>query len=93
MLVLEYLVFDAWLLLSPSFLLSLSYFILCVLSSFSFSTRMVPPCQSGPAQGFFLLKGTFSCPCGGLGVLGLGFGLCKGPRDNFVCKKVLYTEI
>ena len=48
--------------LALSLLFSLSA--LLFFSSFtqlSFS-RMAPPCKLGPAQGFFLLKGTFSLP-------------------------------
>ena len=44
-------------------------------SSFTRPTlsRKVPPCEPGPAQGFSLLKGTFSCHCADLGVLAPGF--------------------
>ena len=54
-------------------------------------TRMCPPCEPGPAQGFFMLKESFfPRHCADLGVLALAFGLCKAPRDNFVVKKALY---
>ena len=33
-------------------------------------SRMVPPCKPGPAQGFFLLKGSFSLPLCLPGALG-----------------------
>lgn len=41
----------------------------------------VPQYDSGCAQGFFLLKGSFSLPL--LLVGGQGLGFCKAPRNNF----------
>ena len=49
------------------FSVSLSFFTRPTLS------RMVSPCEPGPAQGFFLLTGRFPCNCASLGVLALGF--------------------
>ena len=70
------------------FSLSPSLYSLCPVSlSFSSLTRQtlsrkVPPCKPGPAQGFFLLKGSFFlCHCAYPGVLALGFWLCKAPRN------------
>lgn len=39
--------------------------------------RMIPPCKPVPAQGFLLLKRSFSCHFAYLGVLALGDCLCK----------------
>ena len=47
---------------------------------------MVPSCEPGPAQGFFLLKGSFSLPLGLSGGQALGFCLCKAPRGNLIVK-------
>ena len=75
------------------FSLSPSLYSLCPvslsISSFTWPTlsRKVPPCEPGPAQGFFLLKGSFPCHCASLGVQVLGFEICKAPRDNFIVKR------
>ena len=72
------------------FSLSLSFlsilFVSLSRSSFTQPTlsRMVPFCEPGPAQGFFLLKGTFSLSLCLPGVPALGFFLCKAPRDNLL---------
>lgn len=50
-------------------------------------SRMVPPCKQGSAQGFFLVKGSFSLKvCLHKQVQALGFCLCKSPRDHFLVK-------
>ena len=77
--------------------LSLSLVILFV--SFSISPvnrrtfdRTVPPCKPGPAQGFFLLKGSFSLPLclpRGNG----GFWLCKAPTDNVIVKSTIQKNL
>ena len=63
---------------------------------FSHSPPLHSPCPlllvlylfflKGPAQGFFLLKGRLSCQSAYMGVLALGFWLCKAPRDNSIVK-------
>ena len=74
-----------------SYLFAFPLFTLCPASlSFSVFTRptpskMIPPRKLGPAQGFFLLKGSFSLPLT-WGVRALGFGLCKAPRDTCIVK-------
>ena len=51
-------------------------------------SRKVPPCKPGPAQGFFLLKGSFFLPLCLPGGSGSGF-LTEAPTDNFIGKGAL----
>ena len=54
-------------------------------------SRMVSPCRSGPAERFFLLKGSFfSLPLCLPGGLGPCFCLYKEPRYNFIVKEATF---
>ena len=78
------------------FILSLCFLCPVSLSFLSFTrptlSRKVPPCKPGPAQGFFLLNGSFSlllCLPGGSGP---GFSDCKAPRDNCIVKDAIQIK-
>lgn len=57
------------------------YSLLCLLSPFLLLLRP----ELGPAQGFFLIKGSFSLPLLLVGDLALGF--CKVPGDLIVTEQ------
>ena len=72
-----------------------SLYFLSVLSLFFFSftqpsfrrRRMVVPCKDGPAQGFFLLKDSFSLPsCAYLGVQAFQISASVKPLETILLK-------
>ena len=69
--------------------LSLSLLFYAFLFHLAFS-RMVPPCKPGPAQGLFLLKGTFSCYCG---IQALGCCLCDAKRGYSINWKLRWIAL